>query len=850
MDSLLLIGASLLGALLLGFLTLELIRRHADRVRMRSLVFLQILMPKKESKEDKERMSEEFSTGKTFKDVVGVMDHLFQSLYGIYDSRKGRRFWRGQPFFSVEYAALAGEILFYVVIPRGHVSFVEKQLTSFYPDAVIDEVEDYNIFTRESSTASTYLIPSQPPFKPFRTYETLKTDPLNAITNAFSKLHADEGATVQFVLRPMKSGWHKKARKEAQKLLNPKKRALSSLNPLLWLSDVYTIMTHGTDLFKLGGNEEHGTGERVSQMTEELSKTMDMKAGSPGYHSVMRIVTSASTQRKADEQLENIIGGFTQFSDIAGNCLLRTRYHRHPRLVADFIRRNPRRTIPQKLTKRPMILSVFELAGFFHFPNITYNKVPSIKWQNYKIVPAPKNVPSSKEEAEGEGAIQLGTNIFRGEKREVWMKFKDRFRHFYIIGQTGTGKSTMIINLAVQDFLAGNGCCVVDPHGSLVEALLPRIPRERADDVIYFNPADTERPMGLNMLEGQSEEERDLIALDAMNMMVKMFGEEIFGPRIQDYFRNGCLTLMADEEEGGAITDLVRLFTDDEWQKFKVQKVKNPIVKSFWDKQMAATGQREKQEMIPYFAAKFGQFTTNTLIRNIVGQVKSAFDFNDVMQKKKILLMNLSKGLIGDINSQLLGMMIVNKVQVAAMRRQQMKDSERIPYFLYIDEFQNYVTESLESILSEARKYKLGLCMAHQYLDQLEKENKLSSSVNLKGAVFGNVGTMMFYKIGAQDAEYCAKEMGPVFSESDLVSMDKYKAVMKLSVDTQPSAPFSIIPENPYAVKGDDAAAEAFKQLSRLTYGRDKKFVSREIERRIGASMITPAAGAMPPSLM
>jgi len=292
---------------------------------------------------------------------------------------------------------------------------------------------------------------------------------------------------------------------------------------------------------------------------------------------------------------------------------------------------------------------------------------------------------------------------------------------------------------------------------------------------------------------------------------------------------------MSDEEEGGAITDLVRLFTDDEWQQYKVAKVKNPIVRSFWEKQMAATGQREKQEMIPYFAAKFGQFTTNTLIRNIVGQVKSAFDFSEAMQSRKIIIMNLSKGLVGDINAQLLGLVIVNKIQVAAMRRQQQQATERQPFFLYIDEFQNYITESIESILSEARKFKLGLIMAHQYLDQLKEENKLSRSVDLQGAVFGNVGTIIAYKIGAQDAEFMAKEMAPVFSEQDLINIDKYKAVMKLSIDTQPSRPFSLTPDNPYAEKGDFEAAGAIKQISRLKYGRDKQFVDREIIRRIGA---------------
>ena len=289
---------------------------------------------------------------------------------------------------------------------------------------------------------------------------------------------------------------------------------------------------------------------------------------------------------------------------------------------------------------------------------------------------------------------------------------------------------------------------------------------------------------------------------------------------------------------GGAITDLVRLFTDDEWQRYKVTKVKNPIVRMFWEKQMAATGQREKQEMIPYFAAKFGQFTTNSLIRNIVGQTKSAFDIADVMNGGKILLMNLSKGLVGDINSTLLGLIIVNKIQVAAMRRQREDTSKRRDFFLYIDEFQNFVTQSIESILSEARKYRLGLILAHQYLDQLEKESKLAGSVKLKGAVFGNVGSMMFYKIGPQDAEIAAKEMGPVFSEQDLVNMDAFKGAMKLSIDGQPSRPFSIEVPRPWldtTYTKDAQAAEAFKQLSRLKYGRARDFVDREIIRRIGS---------------
>lgn len=804
---------------------LWILRYFSDLSRERDLVFMQILMPKKESKEDKEVEGEQFASAKTFKDVLGIMDHLYHTFSSL---RTGdlHRLWRGSHFFSLEYAALAGEILTFIVVPRKIASLVEKHITSFYPDAIIDAVEDYNIFTKNSVTKTTALHAAKPFVYPFKTYNQLKSDPYNTITNAFSKLNKDEGAAVQFVIRPIKGGWQKKLQKEAQQIINPKKggKKFRWWNPLSWIAAT-------VDMFVNEGKEtpEAGGADRVTQQSEELSKAIDEKANSPGFEATIRLVSSSDDEARASMNLDSIVSSFVQFNDVRGNSFNKTKYHSNARMISDFIRRTPRHTVLQKLLWKKIILGTTELASFFHFPNIKYNKVQNIKWQNFKVAPAPKNIP--------EEGLFLGYNTFRGERKKVFMNNEDRFRHFYVIGQTGTGKSSVIQIMARQDFHQKHGICVVDPHGSLVEDLFPYIPRERADDIIYFNPADVERPMGLNMLEGRNEEERDLIALDAMNMMTKMFGEEIFGPRIQDYFRNGCLTLMADEEEGGAITDLVRLFTDDEWQKYKVQRVKNPIVKSFWDKQMAQTGQREKQEMIPYFAAKFGQFTTNTLIRNIVGQVKSSFDFSDVMNGQKILLMNLSKGLIGDVNSKLLGMIIVNKIQVAAMRRQREDASTRKDFFLYIDEFQNYVTDSIESILSEARKYRLGLVIAHQYLDQLEKESKLSGSVKLKGAVFGNVGTMMFYKIGPQDAEFCAKEMKPVFSESDLVNLDAFKGCIKLSVDSQPSQPFSIEIPKPWqdtSYVKDAKAVEAYKQLSRLKYGRDKEFVSREILRRIG----------------
>jgi hypothetical protein len=617
----------------------------------------------------------------------------------------------------------------------------------------------------------------------------------------------------------MKEGWQKRGRDEAKNMFSQKKKRTSSLNPLSWIAALFDFFVIG----EISGTKPNEEGGRTTPMTDEEVKALEQKNSKFGYETIIRIVTSASTEREAKSHLANIKSAFVQYHSTNANGFFSPKYRSERAIVKNFILRNFRRPLRQILTGRINVLSADEVASLFHLPNIRYNKAPTIAWQNYKIAPAPHNIPKE--------GILLGHNTYRGETTEIRMKNEDRFRHFYVIGQTGTGKSSVLQVMIRQDLQNGHGLAVVDPHGSLVEDILPFIPRERADDVIYFNPGDLDRPLGLNLLEGGTWEEKEYVALEAMNIMIKLFNEEIFGPRIQDYFRNGCLTLMSDPE-GGALTDIVRLFTDDDYQKLKVEHVKNPIVKSFWEHQMAKTGAREKQEMIPYFAAKFGQFVTNSMMRNIIGQAKSAFDFADVMNNNKILLINLSKGTVGEINSRLLGLVIVTKIQMGALARQKLPKDQRKDFFLYIDEFQNYVTDSIEVILSEARKYRLSLNMAHQYIAQLEGSDGKSK---VKDAVFGNVGTMMCYKIGAQDAEYIAKEMAPVFSEQDLINLDKYKAIMKLSIDTQPSRPFSITPVNPYLEKGDFQAAEAFKQLSRLKYGRDREFVEREILRRIGA---------------
>lgn len=822
----LLIVLGILGGIVFFALIVILIRNRMNVYRTMNMVFLRIAIPRKESKDDSEKERDQFSSQKDFKEITGVMTHFFEALHGAHH-KELIYFFLGQDFMSFEYAVIDGLVNFFAVVPRHLAGLVEKQLTAFYPDSYVEEVSDYNIFQKGGSAVGCYIKLEKHYMWPIKKYSQMTSDPINNIVNAFSKIEKDEGAAIQIIIRPKKDGWQEKGRSFAKKMYYAgKSGVLNWINPLVWVRSFYEMLT---GISEMKQNDLSEQSHRVTPMTDEIVKAIEEKNSKIGFETVMRVVASSKNRARAKEHLSDIRDAFAQYSSPQTNGLTYTIWHIDKILITNFILRKFRRNSLQWfLRRRRTILSPEELASLFHLPNVHYNKNPNIAWQNFKIAPAPENIPT-------EGLL-IGHNVYRGVKKEIRIKNEDRFRHFYMIGQTGTGKSSTFQVMIRQDLNMGRGLCVIDPHGSLIEDILPFIPRSRADDVIYFNPGDLERPLGLNLLEGESEDEREMIALDSMNMMIKLFNEEIFGPRIQDYFRNGVLTLMADPE-GGALTDVVRLFTDDDFQRFKVEKVKNPIVLSFWKHQMAKTGAREKQEMIPYFAAKFGQFVTNSMMRNIIGQTKSSFDFFKVMQEGKILLMNLSKGLTGEINSKLLGLITVSKIQMAAMKRQRMSKDDRKDFYLYIDEFQNYVTESIETILSEARKYRLSLNMAHQYLAQLEDEksgiNKGQSKV--KDAVFGNVGTMVCYKIGAQDAEYMAKEMAPVFSEQDLVNLDKYKAVMKLSIDTQPSRPFSIVPLNPYMEEGDKEAAEAYKQLSRLKYGRDREFVDREIIRRIGA---------------
>lgn len=408
------------------------------------------------------------------------------------------------------------------------------------------------------------------------------------------------------------------------------------------------------------------------------------------------------------------------------------------------------------------------------------------------------------------------------------MQLKDRQRHTYIIGKTGTGKSEFLKEMILQDIEKGEGVCAIDPHGEFVEEVLQLIPAERAEDVIYFNPSDLTRPMGLNMMEADSEEQRHFVVSSIIGLMYKLYDPHrtgIIGPRFEHAIRNAMLTIMS--KEGSTFIELVRALTDQKFVEELLPYVKDPVVKRYWTDQIAQTSDFHKSEVLDYIVSKFGRFVTNKTMRNIIGQPKSAFNFRRAMDEKKIILCNLSKGILGEEDAKFLGLILVPKVLTAAMSRQDVPMDQRTDFFLYVDEFQNFATEDFATILSEARKYKLSLIVANQFIGQIDEE--------VKNAVFGNVGTIISFRVGVTDANFLQHEFAPVFNETDLANVEKFHVYIKTIVNNEPVPAFSMSLEKDMdALKArmNPKLAEMIKDLSRLKYGKDREVVEAEIQVR------------------
>ncbi|MFA6322634.1 MAG: type IV secretion system DNA-binding domain-containing protein [Candidatus Buchananbacteria bacterium] len=740
---------------------------------------------------------------------IAIAESWFATLGGLKAQRGFWAWFAGRTdHFSLEIVFREGLIHFYIGVPEYLHDYMEHQILAQYPDADMQEVQDYNIFSPQGEIAGCYLKFTRSFLFPLKTYKTQDTDPLNSLTNSLSKIEKNDGAAIQIIARSAHKRWHRPGMRIGVEM-NKGKTLTEAIN-LSKTFSFYKIMR----FFEVKSQEQkdqtrYKQPRQLTPMEQELIKGIENKTSKAGLDCNLRVITSAANKEKATFYLEAIANSFSQYNYYQYGNSLRMFKDSSARFINDFIHRNYRE-------KQKAILNTEELATIYHFPT------PFLETQNIKWLLARKMAPPANLPAEG---LLIGENNYRGAKTQIFIKNDDRRRHLYMIGMTGTGKSTLMANLAIQDIQQGKGVCVIDPHGSLVEDILPAIPKERIEDVIYFNPSDTDRPIGLNMLEALTPEQQDFAIQEMISIFYKLVTDpSMIGPMFEHNMRNAMLTLMADTEHPGTIAEIPRIFTDKEFQKYKVSKVTDPMVRSFWEQEMAKTSDFHKSEMLGYLISKVGRFVENAMIRNIIGQPQSGFNFRDVMDNQKILLVNLAKGTTGEVNSNLLGLILVAKLQMAALTRTDIAEGDRKDFYLYIDEFQNFITDSVATIMAEARKYKLNLILAHQYIGQLTEgsgpEGKSLGS-KIKDSIFGNVGTIISYRIGAEDAEYIAKQMEPAVSEYDLMNIERYNAYIRLLVDNQPARPFNFKAYPP--IKGRAGIAKDIKEYSRWKYGTDKR---------------------------
>ena len=897
------------------------------------MIYLKVMLPKTDGKTDREQEKE---IARDMKEKVSRMSQLYSGLHKISDlSTKESMMHKifGKQKLVMIYQYEQGQLSFIIGTYPEYQGIVESAISAQFANCSLERVKKPDPFQKKYSDIMP-LEPEKDPVYTIKTFKQVPDDPINNVIDTMSKVSIYDTVTAILVIKPEDSSYNAKRQKAADRLyknLSLYETTLWSrstwLNPLKLLSVIFLGWTG-----KLVANqkeEANVTMVRMVKAKEEALNTIGEEAGNPIYKSGLLIVSSSDVKGQSKQNLKAMESAYNVYTDEYANRLSddNTKHDMFPWIFQPLWRIGVGYYLTGFFYKYSYF-STNELSSLYHFPDSIYNRSPIIEWMQYKVLPAPANLPQfSDDERNGKvmtgilaekfkdgklsdilkdytnhravtsreieeekltplteyqtahpgvisevdgketingleiitkgeekfvreivdkktvygyklykNAVLLGTNIYRNQLSPVYMKREDRTRHHYMIGKSGTWKSVFLQTIARQDLWNGDGICLIDPHGDLAEDVLSFVPKERAKDVVYFDAGNEDRPMGLNLYEINSLDEADRTVNDATEIFLKMFGPEIFGPRIQEYFKYGSLTILEDFEDRPTLLDVVRLFTDEAYREVKVAKVTNAVVRNRRERTYNAMGDREKAEIIPYFSSKFVSFNTNRLIRNIIGQTKSAFNFDDVMNNQKILLVNLSKGKIWEMNAQLLGMILVSKIYNSAMGRAKLDPKDRKDFYLYVDEFQNFVSGTFADILSEARKYRLGLIMAHQYIAQLEAGKGLWDSwggkSDVKAAVFGNVGTMMSFKIGAPDAEFMEKEYAPLLWPQDIVGIANYKSYIKLNIDNATSKVFSMnsIYTKDYQNK---KIAPLLMEYSSKKYGRAREFVDAEISNRL-----------------
>lgn len=719
----------------------------------------------------------------------------------------------GQRHVAFEVVCLHGVVKLYAAVPVVLIEVVKQAVVSAYPSARLEEVADYNLFNKVGGIPGTVggeLTLKEKFAYPIATYRDIKRDPMQSVLNALSALDKQDGVGIQILLRPAKSGWTKQASGVASSKRKGEEKKQGSAAAFWWVRQTFGALSKPPED---KSSESGGGGPSLSAHEQQILDAIDDKTKHPGFETTIRVIVSSNVHQRAQEILSNVVASFALFDSPGKNGFSWSATQDIEAFVTAYIMR----FFPQHHDKN--ILNSVELATLFHFPQQDDIPTSQLTRQDSKQVDGPRNVP--------EHGLLLGYNLFRGIKKPIRLALEDRQRHIYAVGQTGTGKSTFLENLALQDMLMGNGFAFIDPHGDVAEKLLCMVPKERTEDVIYFCPADTDYPLGLNVFEADTDDAKDFVIQEVINVLYKLYDPQrtgIIGPRYESMFRNAALTVMADPN-GGSFIDIPKLFRDKDYVKQKLKYVTDQNVLDFWLKEVPQS-QRSNDfgEVVSWFVSKFGAFLSNGMMRNIIGQIDSAFNLRDIMDNKKILIVNLSKGRTGELNSKLLGMIFVMKFQAAAMSRANIEEDERVDFCLYVDEFQNFSTDSFATIMSEARKYRLNLVVANQFTTQLTEE--------IRDAVFGNIGTTVAFRIGQNDVDVLSRYFQPLFDADDLLRIPNRNTIVRTLIGGVPTQPFSMATIAPLGSPNKELG-EALKQLSATKYGRPRQIVEKEIFARM-----------------
>lgn len=755
----------------------------------------EFVLPEEEGKENP----------KTLKEIISGMEQFYSGMLSIYSKKTENHI-----VIEIANPESSDQFVFYVAVPREHTDLFEKQILSIFHNARLTEVvDDYNIFNEEGVSLASYATLKESSVFPIKTYEQFDHDPMNVILNSFSKIEKDgEGAALQIVISPAGDYFNKKFT-----------YAIDQIESGVKTKDAVKMEEGfgkeiGNAIKNLFVGQKVPTEEDKQKIDTLAIEKIKRKISSPVLATNIRVVVSTKNRSDSERILKEIESSFNQFSDTNSNGIdwQRPEKKELQRLFRNFSFRtyDPKNLVP---------LNISELTTLSHFNQTNLSPNPQLRKSTLVEAPPPADLSSF-------GTL-LGLNSYRNNETKVYMADDDRLRHFYTIGQTGTGKSTLLKNMIIQDIQNGHGVCFIDPHGIDILDVLANVPKERFPDVIYFDPSYTERPMALNMLEYDRRfpEQKTFVVNELFSIFQKLYGgvPESMGPMFEQYFRNATMLVIEDPETGSTLLDVSRVMADKNYRDLKLSRCKNPVVVQFW-KEVAekAGGEAALANIVPYITSKFDVFLANDVMRPIVAQEKSSFNFRDIMDNKKILLVNLSKGRLGDINANLIGLILVGKILMSALSRADVIGTDFPPFYLYIDEFQNITTNSISTILSEARKYKLSLNIAHQFIAQLEE--------GIRDAVFGNVGSIASFRVGAEDAEYLEKQFAPAFTARDIMNIENRNAYIKMLVNGRPAKAFNIKTLPP--PQGNPAIVDALKQLSYLSYGGNREEIEATILKK------------------